>query len=213
MINIEVIFIGIVVRIKGEATTHWTETESHYNSTTKRNESRTVSYNGSHVFINHEIDLLQNGGSSRFIREGVHKYPFIYTLPADLPSTFKEHLGKIQYKIKAVVKRPMLKFNYEAESPFMVVTPVDLNRNPSLRDPATRNKEKNTYFFCCNRGSIKVQANIPKTGLSIGERLPLHISVENLSQSNIECIKCKIKKVNIIKFNFSSSTFKAFKVP
>lgn len=60
MINIEVIFIGIVVRIKGEATTHWTETESHYNSTTKRNESRTVSYNGSHVFINHEIDLLQS---------------------------------------------------------------------------------------------------------------------------------------------------------
>lgn len=63
---------------------------------------------------------------------GKHEYPFSFTLPSSIPSSYEGIYGKVRYTVKATIKRPWYKAdNVSDEIPFIVNVSVCLNRNPS----------------------------------------------------------------------------------
>jgi Arrestin (or S-antigen), N-terminal domain len=57
---------------------------------------------------------------------GISRFPFSYTLPADVPSTFVGAHGKVRYKISAVIDKPWAIDEY-AHNYFTVAGILDLN--------------------------------------------------------------------------------------
>ncbi len=63
---------------------------------------------------------------------GKHEYPFSFTLPSAIPSSYEGIHGNIRYTMKAIIKRPWYKADLVSdEIPFTVNVNVGLNRNPN----------------------------------------------------------------------------------
>ena len=60
---------------------------------------------------------------------GRHEFPFTFTLPPNLPSSYESCYGEIRYTVKAVVDRPW-KFNHESIRAFSVNAVLNLNMEP-----------------------------------------------------------------------------------
>ena len=64
---------------------------------------------------------------------GTHKYPFSFTLPPNVPSSFEGYYGHVRYTAKATMDRPW-KFDHDTRSAFTVISLVDLNlEHPQFR--------------------------------------------------------------------------------
>ena len=64
------------------------------------------------------------------IAAGDYEYPFTFTLPLSVPSSFVGEYGRIAYSIKAVIDRPW-RFDHETVAFFTVVGVYDLNNDSS----------------------------------------------------------------------------------
>lgn len=62
---------------------------------------------------------------------GVYEYPFDFTLPCDLPTSFEDAWGYVRYNAHFVLKTPFVDAN--CVKPFKVIKPIDLNHVPKLR--------------------------------------------------------------------------------
>jgi hypothetical protein len=65
------------------------------------------------------------------LEAGEHVYPFNYSLPHQLPSTFNGKHGKICYIAKVKINIPWKK-NIEKEIMFEIFSSINLNDDPSL---------------------------------------------------------------------------------
>lgn len=193
---------GIFVKLKGMAVVHWSETESRTDSNNKST-SVSVSYRGEHELINDKIVLLYQHGNKIDVPAGEHIYPFTYTLPLDLPSTYKttSHIGKITYVIKGYVDIPF-KFDYKAETEINIVEILDLNQLPNLLMPVNIEKQKSLGCLCWRSGPIDMSLNIPYTGFVPGQSIPITLEIENLSRTSIEAVKFNIHQM----INFYSTS-------
>lgn len=63
--------------------------------------------------------------------EGEHVYPFSVPLPLQLPSTFKEEYGEVQYKALVTIVVPW-SLNKRTEVDFEIKSLLNLNDEPSL---------------------------------------------------------------------------------
>lgn len=66
-----------------------------------------------------------------YLKEGEHVYPFSVSLPYNLPSTFEEEYGRIQYTAKVVINIPW-DIKKGKEIAFEVISELNLNDEPSL---------------------------------------------------------------------------------
>ncbi len=60
---------------------------------------------------------------------GNHDFPFSFTLPLAIPSSFEGKHGGVRYSIKAVMKRGILKADFTNKIPFIVNTVADLSED------------------------------------------------------------------------------------
>lgn len=65
------------------------------------------------------------------LEQGEHVYPFNISLPHQLPSTFNGEHGHVRYDAKVTIDIPWGK-DKEREVTFEVISPLDLNFEPSL---------------------------------------------------------------------------------
>lgn len=77
------------------------------------------------------------------MEEGEHVYPFNISLPQQLPSTFNGAHGHVRYSAKVVIDIPWGK-DKEQETVFDVISPLNLNHEPSL---AVSNCNRNNILF------------------------------------------------------------------
>ena len=61
---------------------------------------------------------------------GHHVYPFRFTLPTNLPSSFEGGVGHIRYLIQGVIDKPW-KIDDKCVRPFTVIAALDLNNEPT----------------------------------------------------------------------------------
>ncbi|KAF5285218.1 hypothetical protein FQR65_LT13333 [Abscondita terminalis] len=197
---------GLTVKFSGKCTTSWTETESYYDSHSKKHRTRHVHYSGEEIYFKDEYSLV----GSTTLPAGRQVYDFSYKLPDILPSSYNDHnnWGCVQYRVKAVVDRGW-KFNSEAVAVFTVVSPLDLNYVPGIREPVNISLDKVLCSCCCrNNDVLTFKFSLPSTGYIPGQDVSIGACVENLTNTNVQSVKFKISENTEFVVNRPRTSFK-----
>ena len=80
---------------------------------------------------------------------GRHRYPFTFTLPQNIPSSFEGLHGKVRYYLQAVIDKPW-KMDDICTKAVTVLDIVDLNNNPKAKVSLVvrYNKYSDNYEVC-----------------------------------------------------------------
>jgi len=68
-------------------------------------------------------------GDTISLEAGSHSYPFKFSLPSDVPSSFEGEHGYVRYTVEAKIDLPW-KCDHVTRSAFTVINNVDLNLEP-----------------------------------------------------------------------------------
>lgn len=185
---------GIIIRFLGEANTEWSESKRVTNSEGK-DEEETEHLTGHEEYFQIQYYLLGGKNSSETeLPSGTHTYPFTCALPPTLPSSFEGEFGHVRYTIKVTLDRPW-KFDQDMKMAFTVVSPIDLNLNPRVKEPFKLELEKSFCCFCCRSGPLAVVVNLPVTGFVSGQIIPITCECDNASNVTISLVKFILRKV------------------
>lgn len=184
---------GINIRFLGEANTSWSERRT----TTRdgKEETEEEYLTGHEEYFQISYYLLGGKNSSEIvIPPGTHTYPFTCALPPTLPSSFEGEYGHVRYTIKVTLDRPW-KFDQDIKMAFTVISPVDLNLNPRVKDPYKLELEKSFCCCCCRSGPLSVIVHLPVTGYVSGQIIPITCECDNASNVHIDKITFELRKV------------------
>jgi hypothetical protein len=180
---------SISISLKGESRVHWTE--SYYYK--KRNHM--VYYHAKDDYLHHnDIVLLTTTDENQdlYIEVGEHSYPFQIQLPQDLPTSFEHVHGRIRYSLNGRIDIPMTFEHKHVSLSITVISPLDLNLRPLLRQPATIQDIKTICCWCCKSDPIRATLSIFKGGYVSGEGLAFNAIIENRSSRAIKSLSFKI---------------------
>ncbi|XP_028167471.1 arrestin domain-containing protein 2 [Ostrinia furnacalis] len=187
-------FAGIHVKFKGEAHTEWYESKQEENAQGKTESTDTL-HSGSEEYFQISYYLLgSNTGNEIEIPSGKQVYSFTCTLPPVLPSSFEGEHGYVRYTVKVTLDRPW-KFDQETKMAFTVINALDLNLNPSYREPIRIQIEKTFCCFCCASPPLSVDVQAPVSGYCPGQVIPIQVDVENKSNVQLHLVKIFLRKV------------------
>lgn len=124
----------------------------------------------SEIYVDETVSVLEEA-SSTSLQKGAHSFPFEYSLPTSLPSSFIGKHGNITYVVKGTLKQ-----GYENQvgigstitsEPFLVRRRQDLRAHPELFRPSSARLMKSSkcsFLFCTNR-QLEAEFTVAKTGL------------------------------------------------
>ncbi|CAI6363912.1 unnamed protein product [Macrosiphum euphorbiae] len=187
----------IQLKFLGEASVSWYE---------RRNEVRYRSRRGRRSFNRYftsKEDYFKNIKNKFFLvgaekgksqlEVGEYVYPFNFSLPHEIPSTFKGEYGEVFYTAKVKINVP-LRMIIEKKTTFEVISPVHLNEEPSLAEPKTALKEKFYCCFLCKSGPMTLIAYIPYSGFIPGQSIPVTVELDNNSNVYVKSIEIKLDR-------------------
>lgn len=128
---------------------------------------------------------------------GEHVYPFTFSLPPNLPSSFEALFGHVRYTVRAILDRPW-KFDHEAKAAFTVISPLDLNQESQASEKINTEMSKSFCCLCCASPPLAVNVSLPVRGYVPGQEIPIKINIENESGIRVEKIKLILQKVGIL---------------
>ncbi|XP_043580142.1 arrestin domain-containing protein 17-like [Bombus pyrosoma] len=147
--------------------------------------------------LKHDILNISEGELEREIPKGRTEYPFIFTLPHNIPCSFEFECGYIRYTMNVVMERPFT-FVHKCRTAFSVISCLDLNSYPERCIGIHDEMDKNFGFMCWMGGaSLKLQIVMPCTGFVPGQIIAARI--EYWSTSNIPIRKMSTKLVRTIR--------------
>ena len=76
--------------------------------------------------------FIEPGGTAISHPVGKQQYPFEFSLPSKLPTSFEGAHGYIRYLCKVTVERPW-KFDHTTKKAFSVISELDLNKEHAVR--------------------------------------------------------------------------------
>ncbi|XP_018333492.1 arrestin domain-containing protein 17 [Agrilus planipennis] len=183
---------GLEFCCKGLAHTSWSESETVTGVDGKR-EQRNVEYRGDEEYFKIKYYLVGGKDQEMELPPGEHIYPFVCVLPPVLPSSFEGSKGYIRYTVKATLDRPW-KFDHTTEVAITVISELDLNATPHLKETVTMTLEK--YFCClwCKSGPLLVEVFLPCSGYVPGQTITMNCNVDNASNVDINKITFTLKQ-------------------
>ncbi|KFB40717.1 AGAP001894-PA-like protein [Anopheles sinensis] len=185
---------GIVIKFTGEAETKWSETETKTDQNGKTYES-TTNLTGQEEYFQIQYYLLGGKNAPEMeLPPGTHSYPFTCALPPTLPSSFEGEWGFVRYTVKVTLDRPW-KFDQDIKMAFTVISPVDLNLNPRVKEPFKLELEKTFCCFCCASGPLSLIVHIPVTGFVSGQTVPVTVECDNASNVGVDQITLSLRKL------------------
>ncbi|XP_068216039.1 arrestin domain-containing protein 3-like isoform X2 [Palaemon carinicauda] len=114
---------------------------------------------------------------------GIHKFPFAFNLPPNLPPSFNSEKGFVIYMAVAILDRPAAA-NLVQKAGFSVHSILDLNMDSHASSSTSSSKTKNLCCFCCQTGPITLAVQIPRRGYVPGEKILVSAEVDNISNRN-----------------------------
>ncbi|KAF2904846.1 hypothetical protein ILUMI_01317 [Ignelater luminosus] len=193
------------IQFKGLARTEWTESETYYDDFFKEERTRDVTYNDEEVYFNAEHNLFQSSNENGF-SIGRHMYPFSYVLPQQLPSSFEGTYGNVIYIIKVTIDYPW-KSSESLVLNLNIISPLDLNTLPQLREPIAISMDKTPCScWCQNSGPITFNMSVPVTGFIPGQEVNIGAFVENMSNISAESVTFQIFQNVEYRVNFPLKT-------
>ena len=171
----------IEVALIGQAYVHWTE---HHGPTGDQ------TYTSSERFFNlRTIFEMEEEIPTCTLPAGIHKFPFQFHLPVDLPSSFRRSVGRIRYYVQG-------KIIYHAEPkcdegsckvkvPITVVEVIDVNSS-DLQAPLQKEKQKAICSIMCASAPMTLQVELPRSGYCLEEKIPLKVILQNTSRQHLK---------------------------
>lgn len=201
---------GIHVKFKGEAHTEWSESKEEQDAEGKTQSTDTI-HTGNEEYFQITYYLLgSNTGNEIEIPAGKQVYNFTCALPPVLPSSFEGPYGFVRYTVKITLDRPW-KFDQESKMALTVINAMDLNLNPSYREPVHFQMEKTFCCFCCASPPLCVDVRAPVSGYCPGQVIPITIDIENKSNVQLHLVKIFLRKVVTYRATSPSSVTKKTK--
>ena len=169
----------VIVELWGGANVRWTESDGNGSS---------ITYQYSEPYFNPKIEVWKAEATpTGRLPIGVHTFPFSFHLPQDIPSSFHTVIGQIKYEIEAKIMRNGLFQKNHAIKALLKVenrTPrTDILRLYSEPVTAIRTQQFSCLFW--KRGSVTATVNLPRTGFSPGEVIPISVDICNESSKQI----------------------------
>ncbi|KAK7861784.1 hypothetical protein R5R35_011957 [Gryllus longicercus] len=192
---------GICLRVKGAADVYWTESRS-VTGSDGNSETQTVTYSAHELYAHIEIWLVGSPCGEMMLPPGKHTYPFSYTLPHNIPSSFEGIHGHVRYTVKVEVVRPW-RFDYKSKAAFTVLTPLDLNLEPGMQEPVQNTREKYLCCCCCRSGPVTLVCSVHR-GFVPGQKIEAIVECDNVTTEEVS-VNCYLEKVVTFKSSCGST--------
>ncbi|KAF5291605.1 hypothetical protein FQA39_LY14327 [Lamprigera yunnana] len=192
---------AILVIFDGRCGTSWTESEEYYDDFFKENRTRYINCSGEELYFHQEINLTGISNIPLQLYAGMHSYNFSYVLPNHLPSSYESPngWGNVRYTIKALIDRSwasVSKADSKAVAVLQVVSPLDLNYIPRVREPVEISVDKVLCScFCNNTDPLSFTFTLPTIGYVPGQEVRVGVYVQNLTNASAQNVTFKITKV------------------
>ncbi|XP_059192552.1 arrestin domain-containing protein 3-like [Centropristis striata] len=186
---------SLSIKFKGKAEVQWTE---NHGKTTVVYHSKEKYFSVKHFFIQ-DKDRRGKVNTLFFcfpdcsvVAPGCHVYPFTFQIPhQNIPSSFKDHYGKIVYLLEAQLSRSM-RMNTKDSTKINFVAKPDLNSDRTLMTPQHETKDKKMNVF--TSGTVSMDVNLEKAGFFQGEGLKVTAYIQNKSSREIKPKYCVYSK-------------------
>ena len=170
----------LAVNFLGKGRVHWSEGS---------NENRRT-YFASEEYVNETLVLWKSEDSpDGTFPVGRYTYPFEFVLPATCPSSYSSPIGKISYEVEGRISTGLLKFDHTVKHPFNVCELVSVEPSNSVRFE----KRKTVGCGLCVSGEVSYSVQLPSTGYTAGEEIPVSWYVENGSGRRVT-LRCSLKE-------------------
>jgi hypothetical protein len=173
---------SIAVKLIGKAEAEWKE---EFGAGEDRTEKE---YENSVTYFKKKYVLWSKDDSSE-LSVGEHTFSFEHQLSEGIPPSFKGEHGKVEYEVKAKIHQDGP--NPKAKKHITVRERPDLLQQ--CLEPKTFEEAGRVNFLCFNFGSMSMKCDIPRTGYSPGESIPISVYLENLTTKVIN-IEASLKR-------------------
>ncbi|XP_053611565.1 arrestin domain-containing protein 2-like isoform X2 [Plodia interpunctella] len=141
------------------------------------------------ILSEHKLYIHFTKITGRIVNPGIYHFPFHFTLPEDLLSTFESSIAKVRYSIKIKMKgmwKPKMTI------PFVVLGNVNLNSIEEFAVPSTHIFQKT--FWNSKHISVRLKTY---EGFASKQKIPMQLKIDNDKKARINKIKVQlIQKVN-----------------
>ncbi|XP_059149719.1 arrestin domain-containing protein 3-like [Physella acuta] len=141
-------------------------------------------YQAMEVYIDSEYHLYKSRSQTDNQPPGMHVYPFDFTLPTDVPSSFEGRRGYVRYQCIVTMDRGW-KGVLQIEQDLTVIRHLDLSILPDAAMPQHLEREQMYEGCCCDSGNVYIQLDLQKSGFVPGEPMNFTIIVNNKATSSI----------------------------
>lgn len=168
----------------GRAFVHWSEVEN-VGHRGGRQRIETVEHTDTEDYFQYRFSLWKGGVSDDkgSLPAGDHAFPFTFTLPPGLPSSFEGDYGYVRYWAKATIDRPW-KFDIYAKRAFSVIASLDLSLEPMAPESLHYHGEISAGCCCLPSGRFSGRFCTNYRGFVPGMDLMLYSEVENHTSSS-----------------------------
>ncbi|CAF0904985.1 unnamed protein product [Brachionus calyciflorus] len=189
---------SVKMLISGGARVHWSE--SHGSGKNRR----TVHYSAYEKYLNFDLVFLsKQPNSDLYLEIGDYSYPFDIVLPPNLPTSFEHTVGQVRYSLYGTVDIPWA-FDKHTTRSFTVVSHLDLNANPALRQGFGVSDEKVLCCGPCKSDPIIANFNILKSGYVPGEAIVFNATMDNKSSREIK--EMSVNLIQVMRFHATRKT-------
>ena len=165
----------VSIRFGGRAHVAWSEGSG----------DRRRSHSATEPYIDEKISLWSSDQSpDGKLDPGEYNWPFTFTIPPNVPSSFEATDGNIRYSLEGRVGTGLMKFDHKVEVRIPVQQVVSIT-DPQLLEPVRQEVQKTVCCLCCASGPVVLNVAVPKAGFCIGESFPVHVNIENGSSRQV----------------------------
>ncbi|CAG5123270.1 unnamed protein product [Candidula unifasciata] len=165
---------NISIKFHGRAKSKWVVPNG---DTSKR-------YQATEVYIDSEYQLFKCRDQNDIQPPGMHVYPFDFTLPPEVPSSFEGRRGFVRYQCIVTMDRGW-KGVIQIEQDLTVIRHLDLSAVPGAGIPQDLEGEEMYEGCCCDSGNVRARLRLQKSGFVSGEPLYYDMVIHNKATSTI----------------------------
>uniref|UniRef100_A0A7E4W0E2 Arrestin_C domain-containing protein n=1 Tax=Panagrellus redivivus TaxID=6233 RepID=A0A7E4W0E2_PANRE len=183
---------AVIVNMIGKAKTSWTVWEQY--SSNRSTHSEAIPYSADEIYIDSQAIIWHGKDGEKQLNPGVHRFPFLFTIPANCPPSYEGSVGFIRYYCKAKIDRPW-KFDDTTRAGFTVLPHFDLNSVCYASIPMVKDFEKQIGFLCFKHGELNANVTLSKSGYVPGERVVLTVEITNGTTKNVARVETALMEI------------------
>ncbi|XP_022610307.1 arrestin domain-containing protein 1-like [Seriola dumerili] len=146
-------FCGITNKVNDTA---WTMEEQYFNST---------------------VSVADKGT----LKQGEHTFPFKFLIPASAPTSFEGNYGRIIYRVRAFIDTPRFAKDYNKETAFYLLSPLNLNEVPDIWGTCSSAVTQQFTYMLVKTGTVVLKAQTDMKGYTPGQIIQVTANIHNQS--------------------------------